>query len=77
MIKEAFFPTFIYGKDLQLDNKYFEREIVEWSKQNPGVKKTNVNGWHSETQMHQMPQKLISLVLIEILILMMLDRHLK
>ena len=30
MIKEAFFPTFIYGKDLQLDNKYFEREIVEW-----------------------------------------------
>ena len=56
MIKESFFPTFIYGKDLQLDNKYFEKEIVEWSKQNPGVKKTNVNGWHSETHMHQMPQ---------------------
>ena len=34
MIKEAFFPTFIYGKDLQLDTKYFEKEIVEWSKQN-------------------------------------------
>ena len=56
MIKEAFFPTFIYGKDLQLDTKYFEKEIVEWSKQNPGVRKTNVNGWHSETYMHQMPQ---------------------
>ena len=39
MIKESFFPTFIYGKDLQLDNKYFEREIVEWSKQNPGINK--------------------------------------
>ena len=56
MIKESFFPTFIYGKDLQLDTKYFEKEIVEWSKQNPGVRKTNVNGWHSETHMHQMPQ---------------------
>ena len=56
MIKEAFFPTFIYGKDLQLDTKYFEKEIVEWSTQNPGVRKTNVNGWHSETHMHQMPQ---------------------
>ena len=29
MIKEAFFPTIIYGKDLQLDTKFFEKEIVE------------------------------------------------
>ena len=55
MIKEAFFPTFIYGKDVNLDNKLFEKEIVEWSKKDPGVKKTNRNGWHSTTEMHQIP----------------------
>ena len=55
MIKEAFFPTFIYGKDVNLDNKLFEKEIVEWSKKDPGVKKTNRNGWHSTTEMHKIP----------------------
>ena len=29
------------------------KEIVEWSKRDPGVKKTNRNGWHSTTEMHQ------------------------
>tara|TARA_R100000995_G_scaffold29851_1_gene13245 strand:- start:479 stop:1060 length:582 start_codon:yes stop_codon:yes gene_type:complete len=52
MIKEQFFPTTIYAKDLQLNIKYFEQQIIEWSKKTQGVKKTNVNGWHSETNMH-------------------------
>ena len=39
MIKEQFFPTTIYGKDIKLDNELFTNEIVEWSKQDPGVKK--------------------------------------
>ena len=55
MIKEQFFPTNIYGKDVKLDNKLFTNEIVEWSKRDPGVKKTNRNGWHSTTEMHKMP----------------------
>ena len=56
MIKEQFFPTTIYGHDTQLDNNFLANEIVNWSKKNSGVKKTNVNGWHSETNMHELPQ---------------------
>ncbi len=56
MIKEQFFPTIIYGKDVKLDNQLFANEIVEWSKRDKGVKKTNVNGWHSETNMHTKPE---------------------
>ena len=56
MIKEEFFPTIIYGKDVQLDNKFLEEEIIKWSKQDPGVTKTNRKGWHSPTNMQQMPQ---------------------
>ena len=34
MIKEQFFPTTIYGKDVKLDNQLFANEIVEfWSNQ--------------------------------------------
>ena len=55
MIKEQFFPTTIYGKDVKLDNQLFANEIVEWSRRDPGVKKTNRNGWHSTTEMHKMP----------------------
>ena len=53
MIKEQFFPTTIYGKDVKLDNQLFANEIVEWSKRDPGLKKTNRNGWHSTTEMHK------------------------
>ena len=56
MIKEPFFPTIIYGHDTQLDNNFLANEIVAWSKKNSGVKKTNVGGWHSETNMHELPQ---------------------
>ena len=52
MIKEQFFPTTIYAKDIQLDNETLSNNIVNWSQQDPGVKKTNMNGWHSKTEMH-------------------------
>ena len=55
MIKEQFFPTTIYGKDIKLDNELFEKEIIEWSKKDPGITKTNREGWHSTTEMHKMP----------------------
>tara|TARA_R100001086_G_scaffold170143_1_gene92854 strand:- start:136 stop:723 length:588 start_codon:yes stop_codon:yes gene_type:complete len=53
MIKEHFFPTIIYGKDVDLDNQWLENKIMEWCRQDQeGVTKTNVNGWHSKTDMH-------------------------
>ena len=55
MIKEYFFPTIIYVKDLpnpEKLNSYLEKHIVEWSKKDKGVSKTNVNGWHSQTDMN-------------------------
>jgi len=55
MIKEQFFPTIIYGKDVKLNNELFANEIIEWSRKDPGVKKTNRNGWHSRTNMHKIP----------------------
>ena len=56
MIKEQFFPTTVYGKDIQLDNQALANYIINWSKQDPGVKKTNMNGWHSTTDMHLKPE---------------------
>ena len=35
MIVEQFFPTLIYGKDVNLDNNLFAREVIEWSKRDP------------------------------------------
>ena len=55
MIKEYFFPTIIYIKDLPNPeglNSYLEKHIIEWSNQDKGVSKTNVNGWHSQTDMN-------------------------
>ena len=55
MIKAAYFPTIIYAKDLQLDNRLFEREVIEWSKKDKGIRRTNMIGWHSTTDMHKIP----------------------
>ena len=55
MIVEQFFPTLIYGKDVNLDNSLFTREVIEWSNRDPGEIRTNMNGWHSPTNMHQIP----------------------
>ena len=59
MIKEYFFPTIIYVKDIPNPkelNSYLEKHIVEWSRQDKGVEKTNVNGWHSQTDMNNKPE---------------------
>ena len=55
MIKEQFFPTIIYGKDLNLNTNELAQNIINWSNQDKGLKKTNVDGWHSTTDMHQKP----------------------
>jgi hypothetical protein len=48
LIKEQFFPTTIYAKDIQIDNNLLTNVIVDMSKKDPGVKKTNMYGWHSK-----------------------------
>ena len=55
MIKEAFFPTFVYAKDINLNLNLLTNAIVEWSKKDKGLVKTNVKGWHSPTNMHTIP----------------------
>ena len=55
MIKAAYFPTIIYAKDVNLDNRLFEREVLAWADKDKGVKRTNMNGWHSTTNMHEIP----------------------
>ena len=52
MITQGFFPTLIHAEDVKLNNQQLANDIVAWSKQDKGVKKTNVNGWHSQTNMH-------------------------
>ena len=56
MIREEFFPTSIYGKDVQLNNQELAQHIINWSIQDAGIKKTNVKGWHSQTDMHTKPE---------------------
>jgi len=54
MITEYFFPTPIYIFDISNAielNASLEKNIVEWSQKDKGVKHTNVNGWHSTTDM--------------------------
>ena len=56
MIKEGFFPTLIYAEDLKLNTNQMAQNIIQWSKEDKGVKKTNRNGWHSETHMQDKPE---------------------
>ncbi len=56
MIIEKFFPTVVYAKDVQLDNSQLTKDIVNWSKQDKGVSKTNYKGWHSTTDMGDKPE---------------------
>ena len=55
MFKAKYFPTIVYAKDVNLDNKLFENAVVEWSQKDKGIKRTNMKGWHSETDMHKIP----------------------
>ena len=57
MITEYHFPTPVYIKEIPNArelNFYLEKNILQWNKKDPkGVNKTNVNGWHSETDMNK------------------------
>ena len=57
MITEYHFPTSIYINEIPNAvelNHYLEKHILQWQKEDTkGVNKTNVNGWHSTTNMNQ------------------------
>ena len=40
MIREEFFPTSVFGKDIKLDNNKLAQDIVNWSNQDQGLQKT-------------------------------------
>ena len=57
MITEGFFPTLIHAEDVKLNNQQLANDIIAWSKQDEeGIKKTNMHGWHSTTDMHTKPE---------------------
>lgn len=58
MNRELYFATPIYVKDIGTPefNAQLEQNIINWSRQDKGVQKTNVNGWHSTTDMHLKPE---------------------
>ena len=53
MIREEFFPTSVFGKDIKLDNDKLAQDIVNWSNQDQGVKKTNYKGCILQQTWHQ------------------------
>jgi len=56
--REFYFPTPVYIYDVPNPvelNRDLEKYIIEWSQRDKGIAKTNVNGWHSTTEMHKDP----------------------
>ena len=66
MHRELLFPTPVYIADIKHPtlNQELERDIVAWSKQDKGIVRTNVQGWHSTTNMHERPEfkKLVNML---------------
>ena len=66
MHRDLLFPTPVYIADIKHStlNQELERDIVAWSKQDKGIVRTNVQGWHSKTNMHERPEfkKLVNML---------------
>ena len=58
MNRELFFPTPIYVSDVGTPelNARLEQSIINWSNQDKGLARTNMNGWHSTDDMHTKPE---------------------
>ena len=58
MHRDLHFPTPIYIADIEHPtlNQELEKDIVAWSKQDKGITRTNVQGWHSTTNMAELPE---------------------
>ena len=55
MKQELHFATSVYIFDIGNNNfnKYLEEHILKWQKEDKGIQRTNVNGWHSLDSMHK------------------------
>ena len=66
MIRELYFPTPVYIANIndQNLNQQLERDIIAWSNRDKGLSRTNVKGWHSTTNMANLPEykKLVNLL---------------
>ena len=66
MHRDLHFPTPIYIADIKHPtlNQELERDIIAWSNQEKGVVRTNIKGWHSDTNMNELPeyQKLVRML---------------
>ena len=58
MYRDLLFPTPVYIADIKHPtlNQDLERDIIAWSKEDKGITRTNVKGWHSATNMHERPE---------------------
>jgi len=58
MFRELHFPTPIYIADIKHPtlNQELERDIMDWMNKDKGVVRTNVKGWHSHTNMHELTE---------------------
>ena len=66
MFRELYFPTPIYIADIKHPtlNQELERDILAWSNRDKGMIRTNIKGWHSDTNMNELPeyQKLVRML---------------
>ena len=66
MHRDLHFPTPIYIADIEHPtlNQELERDIIAWSNRDKGVTRTNVQGWHSTTNMAELPEyaKLVNML---------------
>ena len=66
MHRDLLFPTPVYIADIEHPtlNQNLEKDIIAWSKEDKGIKRTNVKGWHSTTNMHERPEfkKLVNML---------------
>ena len=58
MHRDLHFPTPIYIADIDHPtlNQELERDIIAWSNKDKGMTRTNIKGWHSPTNMHELPE---------------------
>jgi len=58
MFRELFFPTPVYIADLNEEglNEQLERDIIAWANRDKGLSRTNIKGWHSDTNMNELPE---------------------
>ena len=60
------FPTPIYIADIKHPtlNQELERDIMAWANKDKGIRRTNVKGWHSTTNMANLPEyrKLVNML---------------